>query len=286
MNLYKIDGGIGKNIAFTGLIKELVERDGNICIESAYPEVFFGIPGVMMTYNSTDAKDHKKFYGHFDNVFAWDPYIGNMWKGDVHMVDAWAKMFNLPDRPLSERMPKMYVDISAEEKAAIDKELGDEPFYVIQITGGQSPYDIKDVNNLPGYERNHMRQGRNMLLIDPLFKALTKEFDTHNMVQFGLPNEPKLKDAKQLALNYIQWLYVLSKADFFVGIDSMMQHYMAGLKKPGIVFWDMNTPEQFGWEYTGRFDFDTAMPGGVNIDEKLAKKAVEAIADYLTPQVV
>ena len=46
MNLYKIDGGIGKNIAFTGLIPELVEKNGGqICIESAYPEVFINIPG-------------------------------------------------------------------------------------------------------------------------------------------------------------------------------------------------------------------------------------------------
>ncbi len=283
MNLYKIDGGIGKNIAFTGLIKELVEKNGPICIESAYPEVFIGQPGVTMLYSSLEQKDHKKFYGYFSNVLAWDPYIGNMWKGDVHVVDAWATMFGLTElTSTTTRMPVVYTDISDEEKAEIDKMLGDGKFYVIQIAGGQSPYDIKGPDNMPRYDSNPMRQGRNMGMMDPLFNELTKEFSDYKMVQFGLPNEPRLKDAVQLQLNTRQWMYVFRKASFFVGIDSMMQHFMASTKTPGIVYWDMNTPEQFGWKYEGRFDYDTAMPGGVNVTAELAQKSVSELKDYLT----
>jgi hypothetical protein len=286
MNLYKIDGGIGKNIAFTGLIKELVERDGNICIESAYPEIFMGCPGVSMVYHSAEGKDMRKFYSYFDDVYAWDPYIGNMWKGDVHVVDAWANMLGLPKKDLETRIPVLYAKITEDEKAAIDKQLGDGKFYVMQISGGQSPYDIKDVNNLPAYERNHMRTGRNMGMIDPLFEGLTKEFSDYKMVQFGLPNEPKLKGAIQLQLNVIQWMYVFSKADFFVGIDSMMQHYMASINKPGIVFWDMNTPEQFGWKYDGRFNYNTSMPNGVHVNKELADKAINDLKGFLETEPV
>ena len=60
MNLYKIDGGIGKNIAFTALIQELVEKDGGeICIETAYPEVYINITGVVRIYNSNEASYYR-----------------------------------------------------------------------------------------------------------------------------------------------------------------------------------------------------------------------------------
>ena len=283
MNLYKIDGGIGKNIAFTGLIPELVEKDGGqICIESAYPEVFINIPGIAMIYNANEPKDMKKFYSYFKNVYAHDPYIGNMWKGNVHIVDAWASMFGLPEKDLSLRMPIIKVYPSEEEINKIKEALGDDPYYVIQIAGGQSPYEIRDINNLPAYENNAMRAGRNMIMLDDLYNELHTQFPNHKMVQFGLPNEPKLKDAIQLNMNYINWFYVFTNASFFVGIDSMMQHYMASIKKPGVVFWDMNIPQQFGWYYDGIVHADTIIPGGVNINKALANRTLTTISKYLT----
>lgn len=62
----------------------------------------------------------------------------------------------------------------------------------------------------------------------------------------------------------------------------MMQHYMAGIQKPGIVFWDMNTPEQFGWKYEGVIHANTIMPGGVHIDANLAKQTISKLNPYIT----
>lgn len=283
LNLYKIDGGIGKNIAFTSLIPSIIKREGSICIESAYPEVFIGQQGVTMIYSSIEPKDPRKFYSHFKNIYAWDPYIGNMWKPDIHLVDAWATMLNL-DVDSKKLYPNVSVDISDDEKKQIDEILGEDEFFVIQISGGQSPYDIKDKDNIPQYENNQMRAGRNFGVIDPLVAELKEKFPDCKMIQFGLPNEPAIKDAERLGLNYVQWMYVFRKAKFFVGIDSMMQHYMAGIKKPGIVFWEMNTPEQFGWKYPGVSHYSSVLPNGVHVDPITAKKAVSTLADYLAPK--
>lgn len=273
MNLYKIDGGIGKNIAFTALIQELVEKDGGeICIETAYPEVYINITGVVRIYNSNEPKDARKFYSCFDNVFAHDPYVGNMWKGNVHVIDAWAQMFGLEPKT---RFPSVKVTASDADKEAINEKLGDKPFIVLQISGGQSPYEIRDMNNLPAYENNHMRAGRNIVAMDDLYNELKAKFPDHNIVQFALPNEPQIKDAIQLQMHYINWFYVFDKAEFFVGIDSMMQHYMASIKKPGIVFWDMNEPVQYGYDYHGIAHYNTALPGGVYINKQLATTAIK-----------
>lgn len=274
MNLYKIDGGIGKNIAFTGLIAELVKKDGEICIETAYPEVFYGIEGIARVYNSSEPKDMTKFYRFFDNIYAHDPYIGNMFKGNVHVTNAWASMFGLKqtDKP---RLPMVSVQAVPEEVAKVKEQLGDKPYFVIQISGGQSPYEIRDMNNLPAYENNQMRAGRNMVGIDALYTELREKFPDHQIVQFALPNEPQLKDAIQLQTNYVVWFDIFKDADFFVGIDSMLQHYMASIQKPGIVFWDMNTPEQFGYEYEGVSHYTTSMPGGVSVSKSLAITAIK-----------
>lgn len=280
MDLYKIDGGIGKNIMFTGMIEELVKKNGPICIETAYPEVFINIPNVAMIYNSTEPKDQKKFYSYFKNVYAHDPYIGNMFKGNVHVTEAWAQMFGLPYKE-GMYLPKVAVEPNEKDVEAIVAEIGESPYFIIQMSGGQSPYDIRDINNLPEYSTNPMRQGRNMGMIDSLYNELKEQFPNHKMVQFGLPNEPRLKDAIQVPMHYVGWFKVFKNADFFVGIDSMMQHYMASIKKPGIVFWDMNTPEQFGWFYNGVKHYSTVMPGGVHIDEKLAIDSVTDLSVYL-----
>lgn len=271
-NLYRIDGGIGKNIAFTALIPELVERDGQICIETSYPEVFINTPGVVMIYHSAEPKDPRRFYSAFKNVYASDPYVGNMWNGVSHLLESWAIQLGLPEKSTKVRLPKLYVEPSPEDKAKIDEQLANKKYYVIQIAGGQSPYDIKDAENLPQYDKNQMRAGRNMGMMDSLYIDLKKNFADYEMVQLGLPNEPRLKDATTFNTHFVVWFYIISKADFVIGIDSMMAHAAAAYGVPASVFWDMNTPEQFGWKYDGRNDYSTVMPNGVHIDAELSAR--------------
>ena len=52
-------------------------------------------------------------------------------------------------------------------------------------------------------------------------------------------------------------------------------HYMASIKKPGIVFWDMNEPVQYGYDYQGIAHYNTALPGGVYINKPLATAAIK-----------
>ena len=41
MNIYIVQGGIGKHVMFSSLIEKLVEKDGEkIIIVSAYPDLF------------------------------------------------------------------------------------------------------------------------------------------------------------------------------------------------------------------------------------------------------
>lgn len=281
MNLYKIDGGIGKNIAFTALIKELAERDGeDIAIESAYPDVFIDIPGVGIIYNSGDGKDHTKFYRHFDKVFASDPYIGTFFKGNVNLLSAWREQLGLnPVKELS--FPVLTNNISEEEDKRISEILGSKKYFIIQISGGQSPYAFNDQKSLPEYQQNHMTQGRNMGKMDELYSELQKKFPEHTIVQFALPNEPQLKGAVQIPAHYRTWFNIFEHADFFVGIDSMMAHAMAVYKKPGIVFWDMNNAEQFGWFYDGVNHYNSSLPNGVHINKQLAETSVKTLHSYL-----
>ena len=282
MNLYKIDGGIGKNIFFTGLIKELFEREGQICIETSYPEVFIGFEKeVAKVYFSNEPKDFKKFYAHFDKIYAHDPYIGNMWKGGIHVVQAWADLINLPTNKLENRFPVIKAETNKNDLEQIQSKLKDKKYIVIQIAGGQSPYEIQDLNNLPPYERNHMRAGRNFTSMDALFEELEKQFPDHEIVQFGLPNEPKMNGAIQFNMHYVSWFEVFKNCDFYIGIDSMMQHYMAGIKKPGIVYWDLNDSNEFGWRYKGRFNYDSALPGGITVNQKLAQKSIGELKSFL-----
>lgn len=282
MNLIKIDGGIGKNIAFTGLIQTVYEDMGEFAIETAYPDVFVGLPHISMIYNSAEPKDPRKFYSHFDRVFASDPYVGTFFNGETHLLSAWSEqILNKPIHGSNTLLPKLVNDITKEEQDRIKKIIGDKPYFVIQISGGQSPYEFNDSNSKPEYTINHMRAGRNMGKMDDLYNQLKEIFPDHTMVQIALPNEPQLKDAVQIPAHYRTWFNIFEKSDFFIGIDSMMAHAMAAYKKPGIVFWDMNSPKQFGWEYDGRFDYSTILPNGVHIDKKLATESLSKLKTHL-----
>ena len=293
-NLYKVEGGIGKSIMFTGLINELVKRDGeSIVIETSYPEVFLGLEGIDVVYNGAEPKDFQKFYNYFDNIYDSDPYTGNFIKGNVHVLDSWRLKLGLENEPGKVRLsgnqilPVLNNDIQEEEYNKIKDIIGDKPYFVIQISGGQSPYEFtkyKEGEPVP-YDMNNMRAGRNMGKMDDLYNELKKQFPDHTMVQFGLPNEPQLKDAVQIQMPYRLWFKVFEEAEFFVGIDSMLSHAMAAYKKPGMVFWDMNSPEQFGWSYNGRMDYKSSLPNGVHINSSLAKLAVNNVKNFLTKTV-
>ena len=290
MNLYRIDGGVGKSIMFTSLVEQLAKRDGgHICIETAYPEVFNGVPGVDIAYHSGQPKDPKQFYKYFDKVYAAEPYNGNFWKGDVHLLNAWAFYLGLPEiKEPKKQLPVLSanIPIPPQRLQQIFQAIGSENFIVIQISGGQSPYELqgKDPTQIP-YTANPMRQGRNMTAIDPLvavFKdKLGKDF---KLVQFGLPNEPMIKDAVQLGqlgLHFVEWFAVFQRAAGFIGIDSMMAHAMASYKKPGVVFWEGTSPDQFGWEYKGRLDLNSALPNGITVTPELADKAIQHLTKYI-----
>jgi len=282
-HLYRVDGGIGKNIMFTSLIPELNERDGEtIIIEASYPEVFLGVPGVDVIYNSGEPKDIHKFYNYFDTIYDSDPYTGSFIKGNVHVLQSWREKLHLPKND-EYVFPILNDDISEEDLKNINSVIGDKPYFVIQISGGQSPYEFSKTpeGQQPAYDMNPMRVGRNMGKIDDLYFELKKQFPNHTMVQLALPNEPKLKDAIQLQIPYKYWFPIFKNSEFFVGIDSMMSHAMAYYRKPGIVFWDMNSPEQFGWDYKGRFDFRSSLPNGVHVDKNLAVHAVNTIKQFL-----
>jgi ADP-heptose:LPS heptosyltransferase len=257
-NLYTIKGGIGKCAAFTPLINKLAQKDGKkIAVASGYPGVFNFHPQVSGTLKTITPEGIKPVVDQFDNIIMREPYVSNYIKGDRHILDEWANLYDLepfdkggyyarPDLVLGE----MFLSQAEQLKTKLPK-----PFFIVQWTGGQPPNNFK---NNKKYPDNYLTKARNVKNYQDIMLTLAEAYPEHIFLVFALPNEPvqmpesirpRIARAKAHALAFAG---LLKYADGFIALDSSLQHFAASeqISKKGVVLWGhKTTPETIGYNF-------------------------------------
>ena len=76
--IFQIDGGLGKNIMSTAVLKAIKKQysKANIIVVSSYPDVFIGNPNVnkVLTHETVSGIYEKYIMGKEAKVFVSDPY--------------------------------------------------------------------------------------------------------------------------------------------------------------------------------------------------------------------
>ena len=143
MNTYIVEGGIGKQVAFTAIIDALVKKDKEkIQVHSPYVDIFGGNTNVKYALDSNSIHLQDKRILDSQNIFHCEPYKTNFIKGEYHIIQSFCKLFGVK---YDENMrPKMYTD---HYKNDAKKIAGDDNFIVVQFSGGQAPAGFNPSNS-------------------------------------------------------------------------------------------------------------------------------------------
>ena len=276
-NLYVVEGGVGKHLQFTSLIEGLYNKDKNkLMINSSYPELFNNHPLVA------DSRDFKNeiifdsyfnYYDKYNNIYFKDPYRGNFLKGKTHVIDEWAKLYDLK---LQEKRPNFFTNIDR-ERILLPHIKKLKKIILLQFTGGQGIItDRYDKSNL----------GRNYKYGQELIYLLRSKYPEHYLLVFGHDNEKPEYDGETvfkdnggspLFKNREDFIILSKYCDFFITIDSSLQHICSNINvnKKGIVLWGTTDPSRFGYE--NNINLKSSHPYCVEINPHVIIKNIDKL---------
>jgi hypothetical protein len=234
--IYHIEGGVGKNIVATAVLKSIRAHFSNkkIIVITSYPEVFVNNPNVYRVYKFGVIP---YFYEDFIKdknsiILRSEPYFSSdLLYSKKSLTEIWCDVFNIPcitTEPeifLTER-EMMYA-------AAFLKK--DGPILIIQSYGGSSD----NQKHLYSWARDLPP-----IFAQDLVNSLHKNFS--KVLHFSRQDQPNLENTIKITDNFRNLFCYIALSDKIIGIDSFVQHAAAALKKKATVAWIANSPKVFG----------------------------------------
>jgi hypothetical protein len=257
--IWHIQGGLGKNIAATGLISSVKQTysDRKLIMVVSYPEVFINHPDIYRVYNI----GHSPYFyqNYIENkdvlIFRHEPYhqTGHITM-KKHLIENWC---DLLDIPYTKQKPTIYVNYA--QRISTDMWKRNKPILVLQTCGG--PF---------GENKHPYAWTRDMPieLANMIVEKLKKEYHIMHVTRKG-GYELEGVERIDYQMNNMELFSLLVASDRRILIDSCLQHAAAAFGLPSIVFWIGTSPVVFG------YDIHT------NIKAKLPKRANQMIGSYL-----
>ncbi len=247
MNIYLVEGGIGKHVMFSSLISKLGKNE-KIIIVSGYPDIFINHPRVELSVTY----DHPGLYDKYiknseNNILHSEPYYSNYVKGDQHMILSWCRLFG--EEYNSTTLPELYTSEEIDKEAKkFSKENG--KFIIVQFSGSQSPMNFDQTpyhtNNRFGQIKDYPR-----VLAQKLINNIKIRWPHFKILNYALPNEEhfRLENCITIEAPFIFYASLLQYCESFVAIDSSLQHFSGNmfLEKKGVVLWGATGPTQLGY---------------------------------------
>ncbi len=247
------DGGIGRNIAGTAVIRAIKKQypDKRILVIGGAHDVFMHNPNVYRVFNFANPL---YFYDDYINentlVIKDEPYLNYGYiNKEKHIVEAWCEDLGIecdgtyPDLYFLENeldSIKLYVDTITKE--------GTKKLVLLQWIGGKVPEDKTPI----GLKNALLPMFRRSLPIEETQK-LTDYLVANNYVVgiVGHKNFPDIKGAEKISEFPLRTTLALINYSYtFIGIDSFLQHAASSnqINKQGIVLWGGTSPKCLGYD--------------------------------------
>jgi len=250
LNTYVVEGGIGKQVAFTSIIPALKQRDQEtIQIWSPYVECYGYNPNVKMVYDmgSIEISDPRILAS--DNIIYFEPYKSNFAKGREHIVESFC---NLTGIEYNYKMrPRLYTEHLKESVDEWLKEKEINKYILVQFTGGQTPLQYA-----PGKEYVSSNLGKNypLYFANYIVAKLIEKYQV-TVIDCSLPNEPYIPGTVKCDLHWSQIHEMMKDAEGWVGIDSCVNHFSASTGVSGVAIWGNTRWNQFGYMHNKNLTF-------------------------------
>lgn len=233
--IFHIDGGLGKNIMATAVVKAIKNHYGReIIVVSAWEEVWANNPNVYRFFKFGNLN---YFYDDYVKdkdtiIFMHDPYHSEEYiYSKEHLIKTWCTLCKVP---YNEEKTELYLTNREIDycKNVILKDVK-KPIFLIQPNGGvqELPYSwARDIPTNIAQEIVNYYSG------------------TYDVLQIKRENQPLLQNAIPLTLGFRELFCVLLFSEKRLFMDSFAQHAAAALDLPSTVLWIVNTPNVFGYD--------------------------------------
>lgn len=257
--LINIEGGLGKHVMFTSILKEFKEKKGydEIYVISSYFDVFKSCSVVTDAFPPMQGTLYQELVLDPDCDVYWkEPYSNQRFiKKECHLFDAWAEElgFKLSKNaneylPNLDKIEKEFPNLLSlvEEKI---KEFNDD-FIIVQFNGGQSPLSpmVDEKGNQILYNDKQEAIKRNYFKGQEIINSLKDKYPNTIIVHFALPNEPTYENSVKLQLPYLAYRLLAINAKAVITTDSSLQHLSTGVNNNITVIWGETRPEHFGYK--------------------------------------
>jgi hypothetical protein len=234
--VWHIEGGLGKNVAATSLLKSLKEKytDRKIIVVASYPDIFINNPNIYRVYRVGNTQ---YFYDDFIKdkdtiVFRHEPYYEtNHFHKRKHLIENWCELLKLD---YENQTPDIQLNL-VQERIGL-KWYREKPILLIQTNGGpinsELPYSW--TRDIP---------------FDISLQIAEKYKEEYHIIQVCKPSSRKIPDAEVIdqEMSNIDLFTLLTYSSKRILIDSCLQHVAAAFNLESSVLWIGTSPKVFGY---------------------------------------
>ena len=233
--ILQVDGGIGKVIASTAVVKAIKKKypNDNIIIISGYPEVYLNNPNVHkslqfgnVSYFFTDFIENKDI-----ELFLHNPYLEvDYVQENKHLIEVWCQMFDIP---YNNEKPEIFLT-KRELDFYQNKYKSDKPILMMQTNGGSNA-DLKYsfARDLPS---------------SVVTKVIEHFVNDYNIIHVRREDQIGYNNTTPIHAPFREILALSLLTSKRLLIDSFLQHACAAMGLKSSVCWITNSPKVLGYE--------------------------------------
>lgn len=233
--IFHIDGGIGKNIMATAVVRAIQKTfpDFKIIVVASHEDFWINNPRVHRVYKQGTLQYFYRDYIR-DNevvVLLHDPYRDHEYMmQDTHLVEVWCNMFGLQMDGVN---PEIYYTPREIQEIEMNFPIK-ENYVMIQPHGGANP-------------NMQYSWTRDIPLENTVETINYFNSQGYKVYQIKNDKQPLAPGAIELNMPIRTVAYLLTHAKHRILIDSFAQHVAAALNLPSTVIWIANSPTVFGY---------------------------------------
>lgn len=256
--IWHIQGGLGKNIAGSALIKDIKAQypDRKLIMVTSWPEVFLNNPNVDRIFQLGQSPYFYEDYIEGKDVIIskHEPYNqSDHITKKKHLVNNWCDLMGIEYKKQTPVILPNYPQgmlLGLWERP--------KPIMIIQTGGGPMEgqrYSYSWTRDMP---------------MEVAQEIVKKYYQQYHIIQVTRPDGYKLDNVERMdqKMSNMELFSLVVKAQKLVLIDSCLQHAAAALNKKSTVLWVGTSSKVFG------YDLHT------NLEAKLPKKANQLIGSY------
>jgi|TARA_B110000908_G_scaffold42063_1_gene51095 hypothetical protein len=233
--IFQIDGGLGKHIMATAMVKVLRKRykNAHIIVSAAYPDVFLNNPHINECFNTNQMGGaYLKYIKDQDcKVFIADPYHHNSFITEKeHLFKTWCKIYGLH---YSNEQPELYLT-SPEIDYFKPFYSTEKPIMAIQPNGGPQ---------IQGFNYSWTRD-----IPVPIVNEIIQHYkNDYTIIHIKREDQYIYPDTMQALDGFRSIAILLQLSKKRLLMDSFGQHLAASLGLKSTVCWVTTKPKVFGY---------------------------------------